>query len=397
MNKIDLVILAGGKGTRIKQLLINKPKPMAKFNDKYFLEYIIQNFSKYSFKNIFILTGYKSKIIFNKLHGKTYNFTKIICIKEKYPMGTAGALHSLKKRGINNFVLINGDTIFDINLKLLIRSLRKNTIGSLALVKNIKNKSNKLNGLTTNKGILNIKENNNTINGGIYFFKKQIFKYIKNKNLSLEEDVLPDLIRNKRISGKIFKDFFIDIGTPNDFKIAKKVLFNYFRKPAAFLDRDGVINHDYGYVHTINKFKFRNGVIKGLKYLSKKKHYIFVVTNQAGIAKKKFKESDFINLHIKLKNKLQNKNIYFNEVVFSPFHSKAKIKKYRKFSLTRKPGNLLIKKLKKKWHLNSKKSFMIGDKISDQLASKKSGLYFEFAKRDFLKQIKSVIKNINSY
>jgi len=71
-------------------------------------------------------------------------------------------------------------------------------------------------------------------------------------------------------------------------------LFNYFKKPAVFLDRDGVINHDYGYVHTINKFKFRNGVIKGLKYLSKKKYYIFVVTNQAGIAKKKFNQIDIV-------------------------------------------------------------------------------------------------------
>ena len=65
MNKVDLVILAGGKGTRIKRLLANKPKPMAKFNGKYFIEYIIQNLSRYNFENIYILTGYKSKIIFN--------------------------------------------------------------------------------------------------------------------------------------------------------------------------------------------------------------------------------------------------------------------------------------------------------------------------------------------
>ena len=66
MNKVDLVILAGGKGTRIKRLLTDKPKPMAKFNGKYFIEYIIQNLSRYNFENIYILTGYKSKIIFKK-------------------------------------------------------------------------------------------------------------------------------------------------------------------------------------------------------------------------------------------------------------------------------------------------------------------------------------------
>ena len=105
MNKVDLVILAGGKGTRIKRLLANKPKPMAKFNKKFFIEYIIQNFSKYDFENIYILTGYKSKIIFKKFHNKKYNFTNITCIKEKKPMGTGGALYKLKHRKKNDFVL----------------------------------------------------------------------------------------------------------------------------------------------------------------------------------------------------------------------------------------------------------------------------------------------------
>ncbi len=396
MDKIDLVILAGGKGRRIKRLLLNKPKPMAKFNNKYFLEYIIQNFSRYNFRNIFILTGYKSRIIFKKFHKKNYNFTEITCLKEKNPMGTGGALYSLKKK-INDFILVNGDTIFDINLKLLIRSLKKNTIGSLALVKNNKNRNNKkLNNLTTKNGILIRGKNKNAMNGGVYFFKRKIFKYIKKKNISLEEEILPNLIKNKKISGRFFKDFFIDIGTPRSFKSARKLLFNYFRRPGAFLDRDGVINYDYGYVHKINKFKFRKGVLKGLQHLSEKNYYIFVVTNQAGIGKKKFEQLDFIKLHTKLKHVLDKKNIYFNKVSYSPFHPKAKIKKYKKNSLTRKPGNLLIENLKKDWHINLNKSFMIGDKISDKLAAEKSNLYFEFAKRDFSKQINFLIKKINS-
>ena len=97
MKNIDLVILAGGKGSRIKNFLHNKPKPMLKFNNIYFLQYIINNFSKYHFKKIYILTGYKSDIIFKNFHNKTFNFTKIICLKEKKLMGTGGALLNLKK------------------------------------------------------------------------------------------------------------------------------------------------------------------------------------------------------------------------------------------------------------------------------------------------------------
>ena len=174
MNKTDLVILAGGKGSRIKHLLANKPKPMAKFNKKFFIEYIIQNFSRYDFENIYILTGYKSKIIFKKFHNKKYNFTNITCIDEKKPMGTGGALYELKKRKKNDFILINGDTIFDINLKSLINSAKKNSIASVALVKNTINKKNrKLNNLDIKDGIILKKGKAGFMNGGIYFFKKK--------------------------------------------------------------------------------------------------------------------------------------------------------------------------------------------------------------------------------
>ena len=152
MKNIDLVILAGGKGTRIKQYLANKPKPMVKFNDIYFLQYLINNFSKYPFNKIYILTGYKSKIIFNNFHNKTFNLTKVICLKEKKPMGTGGALLGLKNVKINDFILANGDTIFDVEIKDLIKSYVKGKLGSVALASNKKNTNNlKLNKLNIKK------------------------------------------------------------------------------------------------------------------------------------------------------------------------------------------------------------------------------------------------------
>ena len=66
MKKIDLVILAGGKGSRIKKFLQNKPKPMMKFNNIYFLQYLINNFSKYPFNKIYILTGFKKQTYISK-------------------------------------------------------------------------------------------------------------------------------------------------------------------------------------------------------------------------------------------------------------------------------------------------------------------------------------------
>ena len=196
-KKLDLVILVGGKGTRIKKYLRGLPKPMLKFNDKFFLQYIINFVSKYNLNKIYLLTGYKSDIIYRKFHNKTFNFVKIECIKEKKEMGTAGALYSLKKK-INDFILLNGDTLFDIDYNKLIKSLDKNRYGTMSLVKNIKQNSVKLNYLSLNNKIVKYNSNGSLMNGGVYFFRKEFLKFIPEKKCSLENDILPSLIHKKK-------------------------------------------------------------------------------------------------------------------------------------------------------------------------------------------------------
>ncbi|PDH20161.1 MAG: hypothetical protein CNB20_01390 [Pelagibacterales bacterium MED-G43] len=392
MKNLDLVILAGGKGSRIKKFLNNKPKPMVKFNDIFFLQYLINIFTKYPLRKIFILVGYKSEIIIRNFHNKTFNFTKIICVKEKTLMGTGGALLNLKNKDIKDFILINGDTVFDIDLFNFTKSLKKNKIGSVALATSKKNTNNyKLNNLGIKNNILTYNNKSKLMNGGIYLFKKKILSLIPNKPCSLEEDILPKIIKKKMLTGKLYKNLFLDIGTPKYFSTSEKKLKNYFKKPAAFLDRDGVINYDNGYVYKKNDFKFRKGVLEGLKFLIKKRYYIFIVTNQAGIAKGLFKDSDFKKLHLYLKTHLSTKNIYFDDVQYCPYHPKGKIKKYKKKSSLRKPGNQMIKNILKNWLVDKSKSFMIGDKISDELCAKKSKVYFSYAKTNFLNQVKKII------
>ena len=77
-------------------------------------------------------------------------------------------------------------------------------------------------------------------------------------------------------------------------------------------------------------------------------------------------QKKFLNLHTKLTKKLIQKKIFVNEVKYCPYHPKAKYKKYRKKTSLRKPGNLMVNQIMKKWAINKKKSLMIGDKISDQ-------------------------------
>ncbi len=126
------------------------------------------------------------------------------------------------------------------------------------------------------------------------------------------------------------------------------------KKPAVFLDRDGVINYDIGYVYRYQDFKL---------------------------------------LHQKLKKILMKHKIKINEIKYSPFHPNGIIKKFTKKHKSRKPDNLMIKQLFKKWPTDVKKSFMIGDRRSDKLCAKKSGLYFEYAKINFYFQIKSILES----
>ena len=174
--------------------------------------------------------------------------------------------------------------------------------------------------------------------------------------------------------------------------IKQTCLANNIKRPAVFLDRDGTINHDKGYTHRFSDFKFRPNVIRGLKYLSKKKYLIFIVTNQAGIAKGKFKLWHLIKLHKQIINYLKKKNIHINEIQYCPYHPNAVIKAFKKNTQYRKPGNLMIKKILSKWNINLKKSFMIGDQKSDLQAARKSKLYYEFVKKNFYKQVKKIDK-----
>ena len=390
-NNLSLVILAGGEGSRLKKIIGKKQKCIAQINKKPFLDYIINQYSKYNFKKIYILVGKSSEEVISLYHGKEFNFVKIECLAEKKLLGTAGALFKLRNK-IKDFILVNGDSILDIELNKFF-PLNENFICKMSLVTNKNYLSNKkLSKLNIKKKIvINTDSEKGYMNGGVYLFNKNIFKYIKNKKTSLEEDVLPDLIKKKKVIGKIYKDnFFFDIGTKENYFKSEKLLKKHFNRPAVFLDRDGVINHDYGYVSKFKNFKFKEGVIKGLDFLIKKNYYIFLITNQAGIAKKKLTLNEFKILQIQIKEYLGKKNIFFDSVSFCPHHKDGKIKKFTKNCKFRKPQIGMIKKLYKKWHIETKNSFFIGDQISDELCANRSNLRFFYAKKNFYYQVKQI-------
>jgi len=158
----------------------------------------------------------------------------------------------------------------------------------------------------------------------------------------------------------------------------------------AFLDRDGVINSSQymnGYIGSLKYFKWISGAIKTIRLLKKKKYKIVVVTNQSGVARGFFKIKDVKKIHSFIQKKLKLYNTKIDAFYFCPFHQDGIIKKYKKKSSLRKPNIGMFLLAKKRWNVDKKNSFMIGDQKSD----------IEFAKRAKIKGYLFNQKNLYQY
>ena len=161
----------------------------------------------------------------------------------------------------------------------------------------------------------------------------------------------------------------------------------------AFLDRDGVINQDKGYISKISNFKIFPGVGKAINLLNKKKYLVIIITNQSGIGRGLIKIKELKKLHTYLKKKIRKDDGKIDDIFYCPFHPKFGKGKYKKKSNDRKPGDGMIRKAIKKRKIDTKNSFMIGDKVSDKLAAKKANIKFFYKKNKNLNtQIRNILK-----
>lgn len=141
---------------------------------------------------------------------------------------------------------------------------------------------------------------------------------------------------------------------------------------AVFLDRDGVINIDKGYVHKINDFIFIKGIFSLLQYLLKKKYILIIITNQSGIARGIFTKKDYLNLTKWMEKEFKNRNIHIADIYYCPHHPEFTGK-----CTCRKPKAGLIKQAIKKHDINIKQSWIIGNNSTDVLAGNQAGIHYK--------------------
>ena len=364
------VILSGGFGTRLSHVVSDVPKPMAPIKDIPFLEYIVTGLKHQGFDSFVFLTGYKSEYIesyFKDLNGAVF-------IKEEKALGTGGAVFNAYDKLNDSFFVINGDTFFDVDYKLL-EDFGKDKPVTLALryTNNVERYGFVEIGndygikFFVEKGKLPEDRIDGYINGGIYYVQKSAIKsYAENFNnefISLETEIFPKLLNSGDLYGLPIGGCFIDIGIPEDYYKAQCLVPDWTSKeskPALFIDKDGTLIENTEYPHG-KTFKIIESTIDILKKYAQNGYYIIMITNQAGIGKNKFTTKQMQENFEGIREFYKSKGVTFDDIEFCPYHKDAVKKEYAYDTILRKPNPGMILIACEKLKIDLKNSVMVGD------------------------------------
>ena len=306
LDSTNVYILAGGLGTRLSHVTANYPKPMMKVGNYPFLEWQIKWLKKQGFRDIVLLVGHlKEKIIEYFGNGDKFG-VRINYSIEKKLLGTGGALiKALLDYPSKYFLVLNGDTYFDINLVWFLDYFYRNSnSNSIYLALKFLTDANRYGTikLSADFSIKDFREKVNFpyhgyINGGIYAGSSSVFRKYKVKRKSLEYEIFPEFISGKNLFGIPFGDKFIDIGIPEDLKKADKLIEQWFagtKKKALFIcmDMENIFPNSIELTTKGSKISAKNDIPELIKLANDKNYKVIIISSQPKFYKEnKFKEN----------------------------------------------------------------------------------------------------------
>lgn len=224
------IILAGGLGTRLQSVIQDIPKPMAPVRGKPFVEYVVNYLKIYGIEKIIFSIGYRGEVI-QDYFGKEFNSIKIEYSVEETPLGTGGGIFQAAQMCDDEpFLVLNGDTLFDIDLfqfSYLYEISEADMIIGLKAMENFDRYG--IVQLADDERVIGFKEKEfrkeGLINGGVYIFSKKIFDIANFPDrFSFEKDFMEKYLNEIQMFGYEMDGYFIDIGIPEDYAKAEKEL-----------------------------------------------------------------------------------------------------------------------------------------------------------------------------
>jgi D-glycero-alpha-D-manno-heptose 1-phosphate guanylyltransferase len=226
---MEAIILAGGLGTRLRDIIADVPKPMAPVNNKPFVQYLFKWIKQYPVKKLVISAGYKSESIVNYFGNSIFGIPVEYVIEDK-PLGTGGAVkYALHKTSWPDVLILNGDTYFPINLNKLVAFHSINKSSFTVALKRMQDFDRY--GTVECRGNTIVKFNekkfcsDGLINGGIYLINRSLIEsWNLSGSFSLEKDIMEKEAEKSVMKGIFFDEPFIDIGVPEDYRRATSIL-----------------------------------------------------------------------------------------------------------------------------------------------------------------------------
>ena len=387
----EAIILAGGLGTRLRSVVNDLPKCMAPADGKPFLHYVIEQLTKQDVSHFIFALGYKSESIEEWLKKEYPALSYQLSIEAEH-LGTGGAVKQACEKVTNkNVLIVNGDTLFNINVEDLSAAHNANNADCTLALKPMKN--------FDRYGVVELNENNSVssfkekqfyetglINGGVYVLNTENFlKEHLPEKFSFEKDYLEKLYQQRKFTGVIQHQYFIDIGIPEDYEKAQKELPHILNYPkplplinnswTLFLDRDGVLNHEKhnDYIRNWDEFNFYNGVLEALKIFNHKFKHIVVVTNQKGVGKGWMTLESLLNINHQMFATIEAAGGRIDSIYFCTDLEEA--------SPNRKPNTGMGLQAKKDFPvIDFSKSIMIGNTLGDMEFGRRLGMFTIFLK-----------------
>ncbi len=354
---------------------------MLPVGDRPFLAWILRELCRYGIEEALLLTGHLGDVMEAALPGLAAHLPRpmhLRCLRETHPSGTGGALRLAAPALDERFLLLNGDSWLDTPLAPLLADAARDpadTIGRLLL--HPVDDASRFGRVTLDGDRVTAFEEKTAeagpalINAGVSILRRAILPHLA---ASLEQDVLPALAIAGVLRGSVGLGTFIDIGVPDQLARARATLPALLHRRALFLDRDGVLNHDHGWVGDRARFEFIPGALDTLRAATASGWHVFVVTNQSGIGRGLYSEADFTALSAWVLDQALAAGGTIDDVRFCPFHPDAPLPAYRRASSWRKPRPGMLLDLIRAWELDPADCLMIGDRGSDMDAAVAAGL-----------------------